>query len=237
MPEIDLGPIRQQRTQDLAMADEQIRCGMCCPCSRSTERWDGDKLSRRSNPSGSWPWLAFRGLAVVPSSDESADDSGVGLLASISARDFLNLVSSGVQHSCPSRTQTDFLRLLSVTMHSTWSRRQLVQGEPFSTTSQRTFLARQQQQAREARRLMGRLAPGNPAVDAFRLFWGSVSVGPVDAMVKVSRRRSHAIRSDREDMHRHGGTKGAYGDVRGRKLAIRFSRLADENDPGAGRGL
>jgi hypothetical protein len=38
---------------------------------------------------------------------------------------------------------THFLRLLSVTMHSTSSSLQLVQGAPCSTTLHRTFLARQ----------------------------------------------------------------------------------------------
>jgi hypothetical protein len=57
---------------------------------------------------------------------------------------------------------TNFLRLLSVTTHSTWSRRQFVHGEPFSTTSQRTLRARQQQQALEARRLTGRFWAARP---------------------------------------------------------------------------
>lgn len=70
---------------------------------------------------------------------------------------------------------TNFLRLLSVTTHSTWSKRQFVQGEPFSTTSHRTLRARQQQQAFEARLLTGRLWPESPAVEAF-LFPDSVSV-------------------------------------------------------------
>lgn len=53
-------------------------------------------------------------------------------------------------------------------MHSTWSRRQLVHGEPFSTTSQRTLRARQQQQALDARRFTGRLWAERPAAEAFR---------------------------------------------------------------------
>jgi hypothetical protein len=51
----------------------------------------------------------------------------------------------------------------------------LVQGEPFSTTSQRTFRARQQQQAFDARLFTGRLLPVSPALEAFR-FPASVSV-------------------------------------------------------------
>lgn len=56
-------------------------------------------------------------------------------------------------------------------------------GEPFSTTSQRTLRERQQQQAREARRLTGRAPPGNPATDAFRLFCASVSAIVVDELI------------------------------------------------------
>lgn len=67
---------------------------------------------------------------------------------------------------------TNFLRLLSVTIHSTSSNRQFVQGEPFSTTSQRTLRARQQQQALDARLFTGRDVPDNPAAAAFRLVWG-----------------------------------------------------------------
>lgn len=70
---------------------------------------------------------------------------------------------------------TNFLRLLSVTTHSTWSNRQFVHGEPFSTTSHRTLRARQQQQALEARLFTGRLWAESPAVEAF-LFPDSVSV-------------------------------------------------------------
>lgn len=50
---------------------------------------------------------------------------------------------------------TYFLRLLSVTMHGTSSRRQFVQGAPCSTTLQRTLRARQHWQALEARLLTG----------------------------------------------------------------------------------
>lgn len=48
-----------------------------------------------------------------------------------------------------------------------------MQGEPLSTTSQRTFRARQQQQALEALLLTGRLRVGAPAVEALRLVCGS----------------------------------------------------------------
>lgn len=71
-------------------------------------------------------------------------------------------------------TRDFFLRLLSVTTHSTWSNRQFVQGEPFSTTSQRTLRARQQQHAFEARLLTGRVLPDMPAVEALRFAWVSV---------------------------------------------------------------
>lgn len=75
---------------------------------------------------------------------------------------------------CKSRIRkkgyTNFLRLLSVTTHSTSSSRQLVQGAPLSTTSHRTFRARQQQQAFDALLLTGREAAGRPAAADFRLF-------------------------------------------------------------------
>ncbi|KAL3252242.1 hypothetical protein ABHI18_010188 [Aspergillus niger] len=60
-------------------------------------------------------------------------------------------------------------------MHSTWSKRQLVQGEPFSTTSHRTLRARQQQHALDALRFTGRALAGRPAVEAFLLDLASVS--------------------------------------------------------------
>lgn len=75
-------------------------------------------------------------------------------------------------------------------MHSTSSSRQLVQGAPFSTTLQRTFLALQHWHAFEARRLAGRLVgPGRPAVEALRLvpdgpFW--LSAGERVAMIAVA---------------------------------------------------
>lgn len=65
---------------------------------------------------------------------------------------------------------TDFLRLLSATTHSTSSRRQLVHGEPFSTTSQRTLRARQQQQAFDALLLTGRAEFCKLAALDLRLF-------------------------------------------------------------------
>lgn len=54
-------------------------------------------------------------------------------------------------------------------------------GDPFSTTSQRTLRARQQQQALDARRFTGRELAGRPAVEALRLLLGSVSMGVLDA--------------------------------------------------------
>lgn len=52
-----------------------------------------------------------------------------------------------------------------------------MQGEPLSTTSQRTFLARQQQHALDARRFTGRELPARPATEAFRLAcWLSAGV-------------------------------------------------------------
>jgi len=60
-----------------------------------------------------------------------------------------------------------FLRLPSVTQHSTSSSLQLVQGMPLSTTSQRTFLERQHWQALEARLFTGRLPEGKPAAVDF----------------------------------------------------------------------
>lgn len=52
--------------------------------------------------------------------------------------------------------ETYFRRLLSVTIHSTSSNLQFVQGAPCSTTLHRTFRARQHWQAFEARRLTAR---------------------------------------------------------------------------------
>lgn len=53
-------------------------------------------------------------------------------------------------------SDTHFLRLLSVTMHSTSSKRQFVHGAPCSTTLQRTFRARQHWQAFDALLLTAR---------------------------------------------------------------------------------
>jgi hypothetical protein len=65
---------------------------------------------------------------------------------------------------------TNFLRLLSETMHSTSSSRQFVQGAPCSTTLQRTFLERQHWHALEALllTLFGGRMPLRPASDAVR---------------------------------------------------------------------
>lgn len=85
---------------------------------------------------------------------------------------------------------------------------------------------------------MGRLVPDNPAADAFRLFCGSDSVGPVDAMVKGSRRRSHAICIATErTCTGTAGRRAPTGDVRGRKLAIKFLRLLDQGAGGGARPL
>lgn len=102
-----------------------------------------------------------------------------GCMPSISARDFLKekrdtCVRNSSQTVLNQGHMFSFLAylllLLSVTTHSTWSRRQFVHGEPLSTTSQRTLRARQQQQALEALRLTGRLpAVFSPAVEAFLL--------------------------------------------------------------------
>lgn len=63
-----------------------------------------------------------------------------------------------------------FLRRDSDTMHSTSSRRQLVQGAPCSVTLQRTLRARQHWHALEALRLTARVGPfpSSPAAEAFR---------------------------------------------------------------------
>jgi hypothetical protein len=65
---------------------------------------------------------------------------------------------------------TNFLRLLSETMHSTSSSRQFVQGAPCSTTLQRTFRERQHWQALEALllTLLGGRMPLRPASEAVR---------------------------------------------------------------------
>lgn len=78
------------------------------------------------------------------------------------------------------RQETHFLLLLSVTTHSTSSRRQFVHGEPFSTTSQRTLRARQQWHAFEARRFTGLLLPEIPAAPALRLGAEGCDVEDVD---------------------------------------------------------
>lgn len=59
-----------------------------------------------------------------------------------------------------------------------------MQGDPFSTTSQRTLRALQQQQAFEARRFTGRLWAERPATEAFR-FPESESVMVADALLMM----------------------------------------------------
>ena len=82
---------------------------------------------------------------------------------------FLLTISIG-NDTRPEWKVTDFLRLLSETMHSTSSRRQFVQGAPCSTTLQRTFRERQHWQALEALlfTLLGGLLPLRPASEAVR---------------------------------------------------------------------
>jgi hypothetical protein len=60
-----------------------------------------------------------------------------------------------------------------------------VHGEPFSTTSQRTLRARQQQQARDALRLIGRFAAERPAAEAFRLFCDDAVSGGGEEVVEA----------------------------------------------------
>lgn len=107
-----------------------------------------------------------------PFSSDGQVDKPIELVLSTSIRDF-------------------FLRLLSVTTHSTWSRRQFVQGEPLSTTSQRTLRARQQQHALEALLFTGRLLEERPAVEALRLLCRSDSVDGelTTAIVAVVRKK------------------------------------------------
>lgn len=74
------------------------------------------------------------------------------------------------------RGATDFLRLLSDTMHSTSSSLQLVQGAPCSVTLHRTLRARQHWHALEALLLTERpvACPSRPAWAALRLgAWNS----------------------------------------------------------------
>lgn len=129
--------------------------------------WFGDSGGRESVRDGEncFRLLALRPYRNAASSDASVEDSVDGFNASLSVRDF-------------------FFRLLSVTTHSTSSRRQLVHGDPFSITSQRTFLARQQQQALEARLFTGRDVPDKPAAAAFLLLCGWDSEASFEAIVK-----------------------------------------------------
>ena len=70
---------------------------------------------------------------------------------------------------------TNLFRLLSVIMQSTWSRRQLVQGAPCSTTLQRTFRDRQHWQALLARRFTGRCTfCSMPAIEAVRFLFSEL---------------------------------------------------------------
>lgn len=82
---------------------------------------------------------------------------------------FLNIVRVGDAMGS-NWAMTNFLRLLSETMHSTSSSRQFVQGAPCSTTLQRTFRERQHWQALEALllTLLGGRMPLRPASDAVR---------------------------------------------------------------------
>ena len=80
---------------------------------------------------------------------------------------FLRIVRSGnTVDIC--QVITNFLRLLSETIHSTSSSRQFVQGAPCSTTLQRTFLERQHWHALEALlfTLLGGRMPLRPASEA-----------------------------------------------------------------------
>jgi hypothetical protein len=68
----------------------------------------------------------------------------------------LDLKAILISHGLAQRLRiTHFLRLLSVTMHSTSSKRQFVHGAPCSTTLHLTFRALQHWQALEARRFTG----------------------------------------------------------------------------------
>jgi hypothetical protein len=82
---------------------------------------------------------------------------------------FLQVVRSGNTVKLY-QVRTNFLRLLSETMHSTSSSRQFVQGAPCSTTLQRTFLERQHWHALEALllTLLGGRMPLSPASEAVR---------------------------------------------------------------------
>lgn len=145
--------------------DEHSRWGICWPWSKSTEVCEGDVGTKSANPEISLSrWKGF-----------SSEASGDSEWFPISTRDFLDPTCQWNSFDKLDFNSTNFLRLLSVTTHSTWSKRQFVHGEPFSTTSHRTLRARQQQQAFEARLLTGRLWPEIPAVEAFR-FPDSVSV-------------------------------------------------------------
>src|SRR5271170_804457 len=89
-----------------------------------------------------------------------------------------------------------FFRLFeSLTTHSTSSSRQFVQGVPLSTTSHLTFLARQQWQAFDARRLTDRPPPVSPAVDVFLFawFWGIVAAVAMAILLRPKAVRSFGV--------------------------------------------
>ena len=89
-----------------------------------------------------------------------------------------------IAEGCSSRAY--FFRLLSETIHSTSSRRQLVQGI-CSTTLQRTFLARQHWQAFDARLFTllfcCAVFTGSPA-------WSTLRLTAVEAMLDGARESS-----------------------------------------------
>lgn len=78
------------------------------------------------------------------------------------------------------RGKTHLRRRLSCTMHSTLSHRQLPQGAP-STTSQRTFRALQDTQARAARLLVTFWPPLDSEADKLSFLFGDVDVAFVVA--------------------------------------------------------
>lgn len=98
------------------------------------------------------------------------------------------------------------LRLLSVTTHSTSSRRQFVQGAPCSTTLQRTLRARQDWQAFEARLLTAR-------------WWAALSLGSAFRLSEVASPASDEAAGDegvdmmlrRRDSHVHSEVGEGYG--------------------------
>jgi len=67
----------------------------------------------------------------------------------------------------------ELLRLLSVTTHSTWSRRQLVQGEPLSSDIATGPCVRDSTARSRSAAFDRTVAPTQSAADGFRLFCGS----------------------------------------------------------------